>query len=154
MTQDRCASLTGAKLPRMCRICVMKLLINLDTHEVMPATEVMMAKAKNNGQHLQLDGWVIGDVEMSGCETTFKLLHPTTNESSGHVDVRVEYRNNIPSFHTYACQEFEFSDSFLECYFPTGIWSLIMVVTALEGYLNKQFGFIPRVRLLLSSALK
>lgn len=105
----------------------------------------------------QLPGCVIADIRIGG-DTEFKLLHPDTGPSNGHVDVYVNYAGAAePIFSIYSqFQRFVPSDNYSRMLqvFPAGAWSLVMVVIAIEKYLEKRFGFTPRLQKQLLSGLK
>jgi hypothetical protein len=134
----------------------MKLLVKLADLSVHEATADEMAFVTGNGQHEQLEGFVIADVNLTGSSTEVNLFHPDSSPSAGHIDVRVHYMEDKVSFHWYGGTKFVPKEDMMEeliSSFPTGAWSLVQVTLAVEGWLHQRFMFFPRLRGLLLSGL-
>lgn len=139
----------------------MKLIIGLHTFSVTECLDFDKAAdpPTHNGQHQQLKGRVLAEVRISGMRTTFSLLHPDTGPGTGHVDVYVEYEgDNLPTFHYYSQHEKFVPQAkpigtVQDLVWPTGGWSLIQVVLAIESYLEEKIGFTPALRNSIFAAL-
>jgi len=115
----------------------MKLFVNLTTHQVTPY--VAGLADKHNTQHEQLTGSVIATVTMhSPGRLQIDLLHPDTAASTGHVDVTVVNENEVINFYTHNYTRFSLEGNLIDSIFPTGGWSLVMTVIALEEYLHEE----------------
>jgi hypothetical protein len=121
-----------------------------------------LVSVRNNGQHYQMDGYILADVTVGGAEhpTSIRLLHPQTTPATGHVDVTVHYDVNVPvpSFHYYGQhQRFvptPFGDGTQGDAWPTGGWHLLQTVFAVEAFLVSDIGLRPKLRETLFAALK
>lgn len=127
-----------------------KLIIGLKDHLVkeFEGEWPTLKDIRTNGQHYQLEGHVL--VGFSIRDGNIYLLHPDTAETSGHFDVCVSYRKDgVPTFHKYAANErffpaIEFS---AREFWPTGDWSLLTTVLAIEAYLERKFDFRPLLKI-------
>lgn len=123
----------------------MKFKVHLKSLDVSVLTPDDLRNVTNNGQHDQLNGQAIVDVRFGAFGADLVLLHPTTPATTGHIDVAVEYRNGTPPiFVDYNRQRVNFSEQTPS--WPTGVWSLIQVVLAIETYLEVEAGFPPLLR--------
>ncbi|MCE9628784.1 MAG: hypothetical protein K8Q91_02190 [Candidatus Vogelbacteria bacterium] len=97
---------------------------------------------KGNGQHFQLPGHAL--VEWTG-DDRMKLWHPETDQTSGHVDIWYEHerrdgKNGI-RIANYGDHELTFSsEGQLKYSWPSGGWSLIRVIDAVESHLQETLG--------------
>jgi hypothetical protein len=115
----------------------MKLFVKLATSEVTPY--VAGQADKNNGQHEQLTGSVIANVTIdTPGRLQFDLLHPDTKAATGHVDVIVVNEDDVINFYSYGMTRFSLDGNLIEDVFPTGGWSLVQVMVALEEYLHRE----------------
>ncbi len=130
----------------------MKLMITHDTFAVDVVPDFISIGAKNNGQHWQLNGHILADVTVGGTgePTTFKLFHWQTDPGCGHVDVIINFGKDctVPSFHIYSGQRFVpiEREGRQDQVWPTGGWSLIQTVLAIESFLKETVGLKPVLR--------
>ena len=118
----------------------MKFFVNLVTLEVTQYVATLVDK--HNTQHNQRTGHVI--VVDRGLQ--LNLLHPETMAHTGHVDVVVTYSDTVVEggikrvvkFSTYDMRTLSLSGNAVDPVFPTGGWSLLETVIALEKYLHKE----------------
>lgn len=97
----------------------------------------------DNSQHLQLRDHILVEIEVGERrELTFKLFHPETDASAGHVDMyyrpkRHDGREGIEIRRYQHHEEVDFRESstWQHCW-PTGPWHLLMTIDALEKYLS------------------
>ena len=128
----------------------MKLKVNLKTGEVTRVEGEFkdLPGVRDNGQHFQLPEHVL----VSAGIDHINLFHPETEAFTGHIDVSVCYDRNgrQPTFHYYSGHE-EFVPVDNPCNKQGFVWltgglSLIMVVLAIEKYLEKEINFQPELR--------
>ena len=140
-------------------------MMNLSTLSVQRIPENDFSKisgATNNGQHWQLAGHVLAEVSIRGGHNppTFNLYHPQTKASTGHVDVIVEYGHGdkAPKFRIYSGYQAFVPDTFGSGVqgevWPTGGWSLLQTVFAIESFLVADCDFYPKLRAILFGALQ
>ncbi len=127
----------------------MKFIIDLRTFAVKEVSDFeSFPGVGSNGQHARLPGYVLAEVRIGTGSSEFKLLHPETTAASGHVDVAVRYNGEqpAPTFHHYSGSEAFIPEPYKnDPAWPTGHWSLIKTVLALEEHLSKTFGFEERL---------
>lgn len=128
----------------------MKLKIDINTFEILEVDDFQqIPEIKTNSQHVQLPGFILAQITMNPGQTGINLFHPETSAMTGHVDVGVRYLpNSIPRFYQYSqSQEFVPIDADPVTYvWPTGAWSLVQTVLAIETFLERRVGFLPVLR--------
>jgi hypothetical protein len=139
----------------------MKLKINLQSFEVTSLGLLHFDEvpgSTSNGQHAQLEGHVLASVSVCLPKAYISLLHPQTEPAAGHIDVAVCYEGEgAPTFHYYGMHA-RFvpteHDGRQDQAWPTGGWSLLQTVLAIESFLEKEIGFPPMLRREIFRCLK
>lgn len=142
----------------------MKLAIEIDTMRVQEIGDFAtfcksIAGSKHNGQHYQAPGWILAEINVSVGGANFGLMHPDTLGETGHMDVRAIYNSADapPTFHRYSqTQKFtpREKDGMQDTIWPTGGWSLLQTVLAIEKFLEDKMGFRPTLREALFTSLE
>jgi len=129
----------------------MKFKVNLDTYEV---KEVQGEWGKLEGikystQHHYLPGHALVEVRLPSME--FRLWHPDTDHSTGHVDIfympeRPENELGVIIRPYQLGLEIEsFCGDRLHAW-PSGGWNLFRVIDAVEQFMAERLGYEPRLR--------
>jgi hypothetical protein len=117
----------------------MKLKIDLRTFAVQKIVGDFgqLPNIRDNGQHYQLYGHALAEVDFSGKGVAIRLLHPDTECRTGHIDLTYfpgRYFEGHSPLQIY-CAFTEVDLMKAADYWPTGVRSLIMVIDAIENFL-------------------
>jgi hypothetical protein len=130
----------------------MKFTVNLETYqvgEVDPHADWnQLEGVGNNTQHSQLPGHALVEVTVPHVE--FRLLHPDTDHSTGHVDIYyAPYRSDNKSGvsirayqHGVEIKDF-YGDQYRLPQWPTGGWNLFRTIDAVEQHMAEKYGYQP-----------
>ena len=130
----------------------MRFAVNLATCEVHVIPEhqrfEQIPGVQHNGKHCQLNGYVLSEYRISGGQLC--LWHPNTSARSGHVDVFYcpTRRDGQPGVEIcdYHHTELDLADEQdLLLRWPSGPWSLLSAIIAIERKMAETEGYRPKL---------
>ena len=137
----------------------MKLIINLSNFTFQEVFSFdTLPGVSHNGQHPQLHGHALVTMQMNGAGHTLSIFHPDTGCNTGHIDVVVHYKQGkVPTFTSYSNQDFTpcaYGNPIQNHVWPTGGWSLIQTLLAVETFLHDKLNYPQTLRDLFFESLQ
>jgi len=123
----------------------MKFTVALGTYEVTMVDDFKdIPDAWKAGQHWQVPGFILVDVDC-GSSTNIHLLHPETDGViTGHSDIVVCVREEL-SFKRSNGQNLTLREHYFDQLWPTGLRCLLNVIIVVEQELGKMHWYVPKL---------